>query len=133
MKKILLTVSIAGIWFITNAQIQSIILDPKEVQEQENPVIYIQNLYSKDTTDLNITSGPFHSQKLYKFSPEALDKTGFELIKKTKKGSLYRFSKENQLFQVDAYYGDARYFTITLKKFSKETAKKIPYLAYGCN
>jgi hypothetical protein len=108
-------------------------LDPAEVLRQKEPITYMVSQHRADTADVFISSGPFHSQKFYQFSPEALDKVGFELIRETNTGFLYRFCKENLLFEVNIYFGDSHFFTVSLKKFSRETAKKIPYLAYGCN
>lgn len=42
-------------------------LNPEEVQEQKNPVMYILNLYKNDTTDLFITSGRFIPKNFINF------------------------------------------------------------------
>lgn len=99
----------------------------------DNPLKSLMEKYKKETADVSIDSGPFQNQKSYKFSVEVLDKLGFDVIEETESKTLFRNCKEKALFEVSAYFGDGSFFVISYKKFSSETAKRIPYLKYGCD
>src|SRR5690606_7230565 len=103
-----------------------ITFDKDELIKQENPIEYLRKHYAKDSTDIFVSSGPFAKIKAYKFSTETLDKLGFDLIEETGNKLLLRNCKTKEIFELSAYFGSWDNFTISWKKFSKVTAKRIP-------
>jgi len=99
----------------------------------DNPLKSLMEKYKNETADLSVDSGPFQNQKSYKFSVEVLDKLGFDVVEETQNKTLFRNCKNKALFEVSAYFGGGQFFVISYKKLSNETAKRIPYLKYGCD
>jgi hypothetical protein len=133
MKKLLAALALTINFTQTFSQTYNeITFDKDELIKQENPIEYLRDHYAKDSTDIFVSSGPFAKIKTYKFSTETLDKLGFELLEETGNKVLLRNCKTRELFELSARFGSWDNFTISWKKFSKATARRIPYLKYGC-
>lgn len=108
-------------------------VDKDSLIKLENPLQFLIEKYKDETADMSIDSGPFQNQKSYKFSVEVLDKLGFDLVEETQSKILYRNCEKKALFEVSSYFGGGPFFVISYKKLTSETAKRIPYLKYGCD
>ena len=124
---------ILGLGFSFGQDFKVIEVNKDSLITLDNPLKSLMEKYKKETSNLSIDAGPFPNQKSYKFSVETLDKLGFDVIEETNSKTLFRHCESKTLFEVSAYFGGGPFFIISYKKFSSETAKRVPYLSYGCN
>lgn len=108
-------------------------MDGDSLGSLPNPVKSLIATYRNATSDLSIVSGPIENSIRQKFSIQVLSELGFDLAEESERKVLLRNCGDKSLFEVSSYFGGGPYFVISYKKFSDATAKRIPYLSYGCN